>query len=190
MGSRRLKESLSLSLTPVGAYEAGDVDLLFERYSRLVLGAAYSVLGDRSEAEEVVQEVFLYVYRKAELFDPSKSSVKTWIIHIALSRALDRKSYLARRGFPANQQIASLQLRVNTDLDDEIDAKLNRKYLQKAFAELTDRQRRTIEGFYFEGLELREISEKMSEPVSRVRHHLYRGLERLRKSSLLHRLRL
>lgn len=165
--------------------DSTDLVVLFDRYSRLVLGIAFRVLGDPSEAEEVVQEVFLYVYRKSQLFDPSKGSIKAWISQIALSRALDRKSYLARRKTYA-ADIASLEIRTEPDLEHEVEAKLSRKHLKRAFAELSDAQRRTLEFFYFEGLELREISEQLSEPLGSVRHHLYRGLERLRKSSHLH----
>jgi RNA polymerase sigma-70 factor (ECF subfamily) len=146
-------------------------------------------LGDPSEAEEVVQEVFFYLYRKSELFDPSKGSVKAWISQITVSRALDRKLYLARRRFYAGADINSLELPGETDLDEEIETKLSRKQLESAFAELTAMQRRTIELFYFEGLALREIGQQLRQPLGRVRHYLYRGLERLRKSPLLGRLR-
>ena len=169
---------------------SGDIDRLFERYSRLVLGTAYRVLGNSNEAEEVVQEVFFYLCRESQLFDESKGSLKAWIIQIALSRALDRKLYLARTGFYTNGNSACLELREEADLEQEIDAKLTRKHLENAFSELTDRQRRTIEFFYFEGLDLKEISQQLGEPLGSVRHHLYRGLERLRKSSFLRRLRL
>jgi len=168
---------------------SSDLDLLFDRYSRLVLGTACHVLGDPNEAEEVVQEVFFYLYRKPELFDPSKGSLKAWIIQITFCRALDRKLYLARRRFYASADIDSLQVRGETDLEQEIEAKLSRKHLERACAELTAMQRRTIELFYFEGLGLREIGQQLRQPLGRVRHHLYRGLERLRKSALVHRLR-
>jgi RNA polymerase sigma-70 factor, ECF subfamily len=176
-------------LAHLQAKDSNDLDVLFDRYYGLVLGTALRVLGDASEAEEVVQEVFFYVYRKSQLFDPSKGSLKAWIIQIAFSRALDRKSYLARRRFHTGADIGSLELSGETDLEHEIEAKLSRKHLERAFTELTDDQRRTIEFFYFEGLDLREISERLREPLGRVRHHLYRGLGRLRKSGLLHRLR-
>jgi len=167
----------------------GNVGLLFEQYSRVVRGTAYRVLGDPSEAEEVVQEVFFYLCRKPQLFDETKGSLKGWIIQIALSRALDRKLYLARRRPYANESIATLH-QCPKDLDQEIDTKLTRKHLERAFSTLSDRQRRTIEFFYFEEMDLREISEYLGEPLGSVRHHLYRGLERLRKSSVLRRLRL
>jgi RNA polymerase sigma-70 factor, ECF subfamily len=165
------------------------LDVLFDRYYRLVLGTALRILGDPSEAEEVAQEVFFYLYRKPQVFDPSKGSLKAWIIQIAISRSLDRKSYLARRGLHIAADIGVLELSGETDLEQQIEAKLSRKHLERAFAELTERQRRTIKFYFFEGLDLREISEVLSEPLGSVRHHLYRGLKRLRKSSFLHRLR-
>ena len=174
---------------PLPSAHPSDLDVLFSRYSRLVLGTACRVLGDPSEAEEVVQEVFLYLYRKPELFDPSKGSLKAWIIQITVSRALDRKLHLARIGLYRCPDVSSLELRGETDLEYQIEAKFSRQYLERALAELTQRQRRTIEFFYFEELDLREISKRLSEPLGNVRHHLYRGLEHLRKSAVLRRLR-
>jgi RNA polymerase sigma-70 factor, ECF subfamily len=77
----------------------------------------------------------------------------------------------------------------DTDLDREVGARLDRVQLEKAFEELPSSQRLTLELFYFEGLDLREISQKMNESLGNTRHHFYRGLERLRKSVLLQRLR-
>ena len=171
--------------------DSNALDVLFSRYARLVLGIALRILNDYSEAEELVQEVFFYVYQKAALFDSAKGSAKTWIVQIAFNRSLDRKAHLARRGFYAGTDIASLDdtLWGKTDLEKEIGSKLNREYLQRAFDELTEMQHRTLELFYFGGLELREISEKLNEPLGNVRHHFYRGLERLRKSAFVQRLR-
>ena len=167
---------------------SGGLTVLFERYSAPVFGIANRVLGDRSEAEEVVQDAFLYIYERAQLFDPAKGSARSWIFQIALSRALDRKSYLNRRGFYAGVDFARLDetFAGSTDLERETDARLSRHQLQRALTELTDMQRRTIEFFYFGGLELREISERLGQPLGNVRHHFYRGLERLRRRLLLH----
>lgn len=176
-------------LTRLDARDPSDIDGLFERYSRLVLGTALRVLGDASEAEEVVQEVFFYLYRKPQLFDPSKGSLKAWIVHITLCRALDRKLYLTRRRLWVRTDVDWLEVEGKTDLERELEAKLSRKHLEQALAGLTQMQRRTIESFYFEGLDLREISEHLREPLGNVRHHFYRGLKRLRNNSLLHRLR-
>jgi RNA polymerase sigma-70 factor (ECF subfamily) len=167
------------------------LEILFERYSRLVLSIARSIVRDAGEAEDVAQEVFLYVYKKAGLFDNAKGSAKNWIAQIALHRSLDRKSHLARRGFYAGTELDSLDdtLSGETDLDRETASKLNRTRLQKAFAELSEVQRKTLSLFYFEGLGLREISELLNEPFGNTRHHFYRGLERLRKSAFVKGLR-
>jgi RNA polymerase sigma-70 factor (ECF subfamily) len=74
-------------------------------------------------------------------------------------------------------------------VEREIGARINFAHLQRAFEDLTAMQRRTIELFYFEGMELKEISATLHEPFGNVRHHFYRGLERLRKSPAVQRLR-
>jgi RNA polymerase sigma-70 factor (ECF subfamily) len=171
--------------------DAHALSLLFDRYSRLVLAIALRILKDHGEAEEVVQEAFFYIYRKAALFDPARGCAKTWLVQIAYHRALDRKSYLARRGFYLGTEIGALgdTLLGKTDLDREIGAELNRAHLEKAFEQLPEMQRRTLDLFFFGGLELREISIKLHEPLGNIRHHFYRGLERLRNSAFVRRLR-
>jgi RNA polymerase sigma-70 factor (ECF subfamily) len=167
------------------------LEYLFERYCRLVLRVARGIVRDHGEAEDVVQEAFFYIYQKAMLFDGAKGSAKNWILQIALHRALDRKSHLARRGFYAGTNIGALDdtLMGETDLDREIGARLNRVQLQKAFQQLPAIQRLTLELFYFEGLDLREISTKIQESHGNTRHHFYRGLERLRRNAFVQRLR-
>ena len=161
------------------------IESLFERYSRLVFVIASRILRDTVEAEDVVQEVFLYVQRKLQLFDPAKGTEKSWIIQISITRALDRKIYLSRRGFYAHKHTDVLPLRGTTDTEREIEISLNRKLLQRAFSELTQAQRETLQFFFFEGLNLKDISERFREPLGSVRHHFYRGLQRLRRSSIL-----
>jgi RNA polymerase sigma-70 factor, ECF subfamily len=167
------------------------LDLLYGRYSRLVFGIAIRILTDRCEAEEVVQEVFFGVYHKAPLFDPAKGSAKGWLVQYAFSRARDRRAYLLRRGFYSGTDIESLDdtLPGNDDVEREVGLRLDFSHLLTAFEDLTQMQRRTLELFYFQGLELREISERLQEPFGNVRHHFYRGLERLRKSPAVKRLR-
>jgi RNA polymerase sigma-70 factor (ECF subfamily) len=155
-----------------------------------VLSIALRILRDYGEAEEIVQDVFFYVYRKSMLFAPSRGSAKAWIVQIAFHRALDRKAHLARRGFYVGTDIDPLHdtLLDRTDVEREIGAEMNRLHLERAFEELPEIQRRTLDLFYFQGLELREISERLNEPLGNVRHHFYRGLERLRKSAFVRKM--
>jgi RNA polymerase sigma-70 factor (ECF subfamily) len=171
--------------------DAAALESLFNRYSRLVLRIARGIVRDPGEAEDVVQESFFYLYKKSALFDASKGSVKNWLVQISLHRALDHKSHLVRRGFYAGTDLGSLDdiLIGGTDLDREIGAKLDREQLRKAFAQLPQAQRLTLELFYFEGLDLREISRKLEDTLGNTRHHFYRGLERLRKSAFVQKLR-
>ena len=90
------------------AKDSKGLDLLYTRYSRLVFGIALRILNDKSEAEEVVQEVFFSLYQKALLFDPAKGSAKGWVVQIAFSRARDRRAHLLRRGFYSGTDLESL----------------------------------------------------------------------------------
>jgi len=171
--------------------DAAALESLFYRYSRLVLRIARGIVRDPAEAEDVVQESFFYLYKKSALFDAAKGNVKSWLAQIALHRALDHRARLVRRGFYAGTDIGSLDdiLIGETDLDREIGAKLDREQLRKAFAQLPEAQRSTLELFYFQGMDLREISRKQQETLGNTRHHFYRGLERLRKSAFVQKLR-
>ena len=166
------------------------LDLLFTRYSRLVFGIALRILNDKSEAEEVVQETFFSLYQKALLFDPAKGSAKGWLVQIAFSRARDRRAHLLRRGFYSGTDIESLNdtLQGQDDIERDVGLRIDCGHLLSAFEDLTQMQRRTLELFYFEGLELKEIGQRLNEPFGNVRHHFYRGLERLRKSPAVKRI--
>jgi RNA polymerase sigma-70 factor (ECF subfamily) len=173
------------------AQDSNALDSLFRRYARLVMSIAFRALRDHGEAEDAVQETFLYLYRKAALFDAEKGSAKAWIIQVAFHRALDKKSYLVRRGFYFGTEIDSADdtLLGNTDLDREVGARLNRAKLVEAFAELSHVQQRTLEMYFFEGMDLREIASNLGETLGNVRHYYYRGLERLRTSAFIRKLR-
>jgi RNA polymerase sigma-70 factor, ECF subfamily len=175
----------------VQAKDSTGLELLYNRYARLVFGIGLRILNDKSEAEEVVQEAFLSLYEKARLFDPAKGSAKGWLVQIAFSRARDRRSHLLRRGFYSGTDIESLDdtLQEQTDIEREVGLRIDFLHLLSAFEDLTEMQQKTLELFYFQGLELREISQQLNEPFGNVRHHFYRGLERLRKSPTVKRLR-
>lgn len=178
-------------MTHLLANDSNALKVLFHRHSRFVRGIALRILHDEGEAEEVVQDVFFSVFKSAKLFDPSKGGVKGWLSYVTLHRALDRKSYLDRRYFYLGTDVDSLHntLVGKTDLDREVGIKLKRIGLQKSLEELPEMQRKVIESFYFEGLRLQEIADKLCTPLGNIRHYFYRGLERLRKSASTQRLR-
>jgi RNA polymerase sigma-70 factor (ECF subfamily) len=97
-------------------------------------------------------------------------------------RAFDRRAYLNRRQFYDGTDEAGYSNAVSNEKSLEIDVveRLTAQQLRAAFSELSDKQRETLEQYFFEGLKLAEIAERSGEDVKNVRHHYYRGLERLR----------
>jgi RNA polymerase sigma-70 factor (ECF subfamily) len=156
---------------------------LFRRYDRLALSIGYKVLRDQGEAEDLAQDVFLHLYAEAGTFDRAKGTARTWLVQMIYRRAFDRRAYLRRRYFYGGTDALE---ETNTLIDgrnreDEMIDRLTVEELKLAFSELSDRQRMTLEAFFFEGLKFAEIAERSGEDVKNVRHHYYRGLERLRK---------
>jgi len=156
--------------------------VLFDRYSRIVRGIGFQALRDRGEAEELVQDVFLYVHQKASLFDPARGTAKVWLIQVAYHKALDRRTYLQRRRFYDGTDIDEIEDNVKgaLDIEREFTSKYVGEQLRKACSELSERQRMTIELFFFQGLTLREISQQLDESYTNVRHHYYRALQKLK----------
>lgn len=157
--------------------------VLFQRYDRLAFSIGSRILEDQGEAEDLAQEIFLRLSSEPRTFDRNRGSARTWIIQMIYRRAFDRRAYLRRR-----------QFYTGTDSWDGTNAALGGaspegvmidrmtvQQLKAAFCELSDRQRATLEAFFFEGRTFAEIASRSNEDVRNVRHHYYRGLERLRQ---------
>lgn len=152
---------------------------LFRRHRIVVLSVASRILRDQSEAEDLCQEVFLHLFQKAKLFDASRGTASSWIIQIAYHRAINRRQYLAFRRHYDAQELHDDHLGVDRCrvVIDEIVA---RTLLNKIRDQLSPEQRQTLELHFFEGYSLREIADKTGQLLGNVRHHYYRGLNRLR----------
>jgi RNA polymerase sigma-70 factor (ECF subfamily) len=165
--------------------QAGHADalaVLFDRYHRLVLSVALRILRDAGEAEDVMQSVFLEIFRSAAQFDASKGSTKVWILQYAYHRSLNRRHYLNLRGFYERTEDSPPTQRAFAATDNRSLGMLESACLvREALARLNKTQKRTLELAFFEGLTMHEIAEKTGESFANVRHHYYRGLEKLRK---------
>ena len=184
--------------TPVGA-EIGDEGLLtrvangdlealgvlFQRYERIVRSIAARILRDSAEADDLVQDLFLFIQRKCAFFDSSKSSAGSWIVHMAYQRAIERRRYLATRHFYTRAEIQSNASHVvgnpTVENDYSAEAVFGRNGLEKVLDALSEDQRETLRLHFFEGYTMAEISVKLAQPLGNVRHHYYRGLDKLRK---------
>jgi RNA polymerase sigma-70 factor, ECF subfamily len=157
--------------------------ILFRHYSRLAFSIGCRILRDKGEAEDLVQEIFLRLPAEANSFDNSKGSARTWMVQLVYRRAFDRRSYLHRRHFYNGTDILehANALIGESDLEKDVIERLTTQQLRGAFDDLSEKQRETLNLFFFEGLKLREIAERFGADLTNVRHHYYRGLERLRR---------
>jgi RNA polymerase sigma-70 factor, ECF subfamily len=155
---------------------------LFRRYARLVRGVAYRILRDPSEADDLLQDVFLFIHRKSALFDPSKGSARSWIVQVTYHRAIDRRRYLLSRHFYTRVDLEDV-IREQRDpaLGDVLGAIVDRADAQKLFESLSENQRQTLTLFFFEGCTFDEISLKLGQTRGNIKNHYFRGLEKLRK---------
>src|SRR5260370_2846609 len=165
--------------------KTGDRDalgLLFDRYARVVFAVSARILRNSTEAQDLVQDVFLNIHHKCQRFNADKGSVASWLLRITYSRAFDRREYLNIRGWSAYSEIEEIKDAAQGGLSRELltDAVLAKQILERTLTELTHRERLTIELFFFEGYTLREISVRLDETVVNTRHHYYRGIEKLR----------
>lgn len=166
----------------------GDLDALaslFRRYAHIVRGVACRVLRDASEADDLVQDIFLLVHRLCRTFDSSKASAQFWILQMTYRRAISRRRYLHSRHFytqvELDEQSSELAEPRCGHSDDPVDSILAELDLQKMFGTLSEDQQQTLRLHFIEGYTLDEIAKMLGQTKGNVRHHSFRGLERLRK---------
>lgn len=158
---------------------------LFHRYVRLVRAVAERILRNAAEAEDLAQDLFLFIQRKCVMFDSSKSSARSWIVQMTYHRAIERRRYLSTRHFYAGQNHEGAVDRTvgipTTECDYSAETVFGRNGLEKVVAALSGDQKETLRLHFFEGYTFSEISAKMQQSLGNVRHHYYRALEKLRE---------
>lgn len=153
--------------------------VLFDRYHRLVFSVAFKIVRDPGEAEEVVQTVFLDIFRAAANFDSGKGMLKVWILQYAYHRALHRRRHLVANHFYRWEDLeAAIEVGSSRALSGE--ALDTMRLAEEMLAQLKPRRRAVLEMTYFEGLTAEEIATRLGESVHTVRHDLHRGLAALR----------
>ena len=160
--------------------------VLFRRYARLVHGIGRRVLRDNAEAEDFVQDVFLYIHRKAGLYDSVRGSVRTWIVQTSYYKALIRRTQLNSRHYygcvdSKGEEAESLADFSLPPYDRSGEGLFGRGRWRELVSCLTDEQRETFRLHFFEGYTFAEIATRRNESIGNVRHHFYRGLDRMRK---------
>jgi RNA polymerase sigma-70 factor (ECF subfamily) len=152
--------------------DSGALGEFYDLYAGLVNGLALRILRNTAEAEDVVQEVFVQVWRQADRYDPTRGSAEAWLCTIARSRALDR---LRRRAARREEGDEALPAGSEAPRTEEALA------VRKALDALSADQRHALELAYYEGLTQTEIAERLRQPLGTVKTRIRTAMIRLRE---------
>ena len=172
--------NVSIDATLLSAVRSGDEQAmaqLYERYSSIVYSVALRVVGDTGAAEDILQEVFMQLWRSPDVFDPSRGSLAGWLAVIARNRAID--SLRKRR---PETDITEIVVSIEPDLASEADWSRVLEKIRSALTSMPPTQRSALEMAFFEGLTHTEIAKKTGEPLGTIKTRIRAGLVTLRKA--------
>lgn len=153
--------------------------VLYERYGSIVFGMAQRLLGDRQQAEECTQDVFVALWRNAAKYEPGRAQVSTWLIGVAKYRAIDLLRRRAAR--PADPYAEIWQGSESPDSAELVAAGDQAQRVASAVAQLPPPQREALILAYFDGLSHSEIAERLSLPLGTIKGRIRAALDRLRE---------
>jgi RNA polymerase sigma-70 factor (ECF subfamily) len=170
----------------MGRTAAGDREAfarLFDRHSPVVLGLLMRILGSRSEAEEVLQEVFLQVWKQAGRYEAGRSTPRGWMLVLARSRALDSvRSREARQRREIEVSADSPRHTSQAVGTQGLEEKERQEQVSSALDLLPPDQRRCIELAFFEGLTQSQIANRLEAPLGTVKSRIHLGMHKLRQA--------
>ena len=153
---------------------------LYDRYRVILFGLLVRILNSREEAEDVLQEVFLQVWRRAADFDENRGRPFTWLVTLARSRGIDRLRSLGARERVAIAGAREPSEEVSDAVADAFKSE-QRSLVNTALAQLPDEQKRPLMLAYFEGLTQSEIATKLGAPLGTVKTRMRAGLMKMRE---------
>lgn len=174
------QESDVLLLKAIVARDEAALAQLYDRYDRILFGLLMRILNNREEAEDVLQETFLQVWRKAADFDESRGRPFTWLVTLARSRGIDRLRTIASRERIAEAGAREVSEEVSDAATDALKSE-QRGLVSDALAKLPDEQKRPIMLAYFDGLTQSEIATRLGAPLGTVKTRMRTGMIRLRE---------
>jgi RNA polymerase sigma-70 factor (ECF subfamily) len=167
----------SAMLTRIGQRDENAMEEIFRRYSGPVYSVALRVLRDSSQAEDVLQEVFLQLWRKPAAFVQNRGSLGAWLVVIARNRAID----VLRRRKPSDS-VDDVVLASTVNVADEAERNTMMEKVRRVIADLPMEQRKSLELAYFEGLSHTEIASRTGDPLGTVKTRIRQALISLRKA--------
>ena len=154
---------------------------LYDRYRVILFSLVLRILHSRDDAEDVLQELFLQVWKRASDFDETRGRPFTWLVTLARSRAIDRLRSLDARERAANESVRAAGPEEWADAVDDLIRSEQSEVVRRALAELPDEQRRALLLAYFEGLTQTEIAARLNAPLGTVKTRMRSGMIKLRE---------
>lgn len=181
--SGEIDQEIELIRRVAGGDREGFVEL-YDRFSRVLYSAAYRILGNMEDAEDVVQDVFVQIWEKANLYEPTRGKPLTWALTLTRNKSIDRRRAVLRR----NRLNDEAELEAKTSLEGDHPDSVLEVYsaehgaiIRDAVTELSAEQREAIDLAFFGGLTQMEVAEKLGTPLGTVKARIRRGMIRLRE---------
>jgi len=162
---------------------AGDtkaLEELYDRHTPMLYGIVLRIVGRVGDAEEVLQDVWTFAWKRADTWEPSRGSVAAWLLTVARSRAIDRFRSLASRRRAETAAPEPEPVRTNEPVANTAHRQLHER-VTAALATLSQPQRTALELGYFGGLSQSEIAGQMGAPLGTVKSWMRQGLMRMRE---------
>ena len=167
----------AMLVSAIGSGDEQAMAQLYERYSSIVYSVALRVLGDTAAAEDILQEVFMQLWRSPEVFDATRGSLPGWLAVITRNRAID--SLRKRR---PEADITDVIVSIEPDLAGVAQSTRALEKIRGTLGGMPASQRSALEMAFFEGLTHTEIAEKTGEPLGTIKTRIRSGLLTLRKA--------
>ncbi|XWN37625.1 MAG: sigma-70 family RNA polymerase sigma factor [Balneola sp.] len=163
------------------------LSLLYDQYNRLLFGLLLSILKKKTEAEDLLQEVFSNIWEKADQYDPERGTGYTWIVSLTRNKGIDRlrsKVYKEQKkqstSLDDDDVYHPLFSSENNPLEDTILSD-RASILKNALQQISEKQRKVIQISYFDGLSQSEISDQYDIPLGTVKTRMRDGMMKLRE---------
>jgi RNA polymerase sigma-70 factor (ECF subfamily) len=161
--------------------EGDAVAELYDRHARPIYSLALRILGDATEAEDIVQEVFSQAWKQAARYSASRGAVGAWLLTLARSRAIDRlRAKRARPGDVSDERVAGQLVDAGPTADSLVLSSEQVARVRAALDELPLLQRAAVELAYYEGLTHAEIADRLEQPLGTVKTRIRLAMMKLR----------
>lgn len=178
-GAASERDALTRALARVAGGDEAALREVYRRTSAKLFGICLRILGDRQEAEDALQDIYVTVWKRAGGFDPARASPVTWLATVARNRAIDRLRARGTRSFTGVEDAAAVP-DPRPDALAGLEAAEGQGQLHRCLDELEARQRHAIRAAFFGGMTYAELADAGAVPLGTMKSWVRRGLLRLK----------